>query len=62
MHYSINPEEMKTEIENLGHTVTNMCNVKQYRTKQPLSMFFVELKPAPNNKDISMYNIYNSKK
>jgi hypothetical protein len=52
MHYSINSEEIKTEIWNLGHTVTNIWNIKQYRTKQPLSMFFVELKPAPNNKDI----------
>jgi hypothetical protein len=52
MHYSINPEEIKIEIENLGHTVTNICNVKQYRTKLPVSMFFVELKPAANNKDI----------
>jgi hypothetical protein len=52
MHYSINPEEIKTEIENLWHTVTNIWNIKQYRTKLlPLSMFFVELKPAPNNKD-----------
>jgi hypothetical protein len=52
LHYSINPEEIKTEIENLGHTVTNIWNNKQYRTKLPLSMFFVELKPVPNNKDI----------
>jgi hypothetical protein len=48
----INPEEIKTEIENLGHTATNVWNIKQYRTKQPLSMFFVDLKPAPNNKDV----------
>jgi hypothetical protein len=52
MHYSINPQEIETEIENLGHTVTNIWNIKQYRSKQPLSMFFVELKPALNNKDI----------
>jgi hypothetical protein len=52
MHYSINPQEIKTEIEKLGHTVTNVWNIKQYRTKLPLSMFFVELKPAPNNKDV----------
>jgi hypothetical protein len=50
MHYSINPEEIKTEIEKLGHMVTNIWNIKQYRTKLPLSMFFVELKPALNNK------------
>jgi hypothetical protein len=52
MHYSINPEEIKTEIQKFEHTVTNIWNTKQYRTKQPLSMFFVELKPALNNKDI----------
>jgi hypothetical protein len=52
MHYSTPPADMKTEIEKLGHQVTNIWNITQYRTKLPLSMFFVELKPAPNNKDI----------
>jgi hypothetical protein len=37
MHYSVNPEKIKKEIEELGHTVTNIWNVKQYRTKLPLS-------------------------
>jgi hypothetical protein len=49
MHYFINPEEIKTEIENLGHTVTNIWNIKQYRTKLPLSIFFAELKPQCAN-------------
>jgi hypothetical protein len=52
MHYTINLEEIKTEIEKLGHTVTNIWNIKYYGSKLPLSMFFVELKPAPNNKGI----------
>jgi hypothetical protein len=52
IHYSINPEEIRTKIRKLGHTVTNIWNIKQYRTKLPLFMFFVQLKPAPNNKDI----------
>jgi hypothetical protein len=52
MHYSINPEEIKAEIEKLEHTVSNIWNIKQYKTKLPNLMFFVELKPAPNNKDI----------
>jgi hypothetical protein len=52
MHYSINPADIKTEIEKLGHTVTNIWNIKQNRNKLPLSMFLVEFKPAPNNKDI----------
>jgi hypothetical protein len=52
MHYSIPTDDIKTEIEKLGHQVTNIWNMTQYRTKLPLSMFFVDLKPAPNNKDI----------
>jgi hypothetical protein len=52
MHCSINPEEFKTEIYTFRHIVTNIWNIKQYRTKLQLSIFFVELKPAANNKDI----------
>jgi hypothetical protein len=50
MHYSINPDDIK--IEKLGHMVTNTGNIERNRTKLPLSMFFVDLKPAQNNKDI----------
>jgi hypothetical protein len=35
---------------------TNIWNMKQYRTKLPLSMFFVELKPAPNKYSSAKYN------
>lgn len=52
LHYSINPLDIKTEIEKLGHTITNIHNIKHRVTKLPLSMFFVDLKPAPNNKEI----------
>jgi hypothetical protein len=52
MYYSIAPADIKTKIEKLGHKVTNILINKQYCTKLPLSMFFVELKPASNNKDI----------
>jgi hypothetical protein len=27
IHYSINPEEIETEIENLRHTATNIWNI-----------------------------------
>jgi hypothetical protein len=52
MHYSVNPDDIKSEIEKLGHKVANIWNIKQLQTKLPLSKFFVDLKPAPNNKDI----------
>jgi hypothetical protein len=54
MKYYINTEEFKTKIEKLWHIVTNIWIIKQYITKLPLSMFFVELKPGPNNKAIFM--------
>jgi hypothetical protein len=52
MQYSINPEDIKMGTEKLGHSIRNIWNIKQYRTELPLFMFFVELQPAPNNKDI----------
>jgi hypothetical protein len=55
MHYYIDPEEIKNEIARLGHKVSNIWNVKLYLAKQPLSMFFIDLLPAPNNKEI--YNV-----
>jgi hypothetical protein len=55
MHYSINPEDIKNEIARLGHKVSNIWNVKHFLTKQPLSMFFIDLLPATNNKNI--YNV-----
>jgi hypothetical protein len=51
MHYSISPDDIKAEIENLGHKVANIRNIKQFWAKLPLSMFF-NPKPASNNKDI----------
>jgi ribosome-associated translation inhibitor RaiA len=52
MHFSINPADIQSKIEKLGHTITNIYNVKHHLTKLPLPMFFVDAKPATNNKDI----------
>jgi hypothetical protein len=52
MHFSIPTDNIKSEIEKLGHQVTNIWNMTHHRTKLPLSKFFIDLKPAPNNKDI----------
>jgi hypothetical protein len=64
MHYSVNPDDIKSEIEKLAHKVANIWNIKQFQTKLPLSMFFVDLKSAPNNKDILylMLNSFNNAK
>lgn len=52
MHYSINPVKIKTENKKLRLMVTDIWNIKEYWPKLPLSVFFVGLKPALNNKDI----------
>jgi hypothetical protein len=52
MHYSVNTDEIKTEIEKLFHKVTNISNIKQYRTEVLHYVFFIELVKAPNNKHI----------
>jgi len=52
LHYSTDTQDIKSEIESLGHTVVNIYNIKQSRTNIPLPLFFVDLKPSANNKDI----------
>jgi hypothetical protein len=44
MHYLINPAEIKSEIEKLGHTVTNIWNIKQDGNKLSLPTFFCRAK------------------
>uniref|UniRef100_W8C1S6 Nucleic-acid-binding protein from transposon X-element n=1 Tax=Ceratitis capitata TaxID=7213 RepID=W8C1S6_CERCA len=52
IHFSTSLEEINKNISSLGHKVRNVFNVKSRITKQPLSMFFVDLEPNANNKDI----------
>jgi hypothetical protein len=47
MHFSIDPAEIKYEIGNLGHTVTNIYNIRQNKTKLPLPMFFCGSQTCP---------------
>jgi hypothetical protein len=37
MHYSIEPEEIKSEIEKLVYTVTNIWNIKEFLSAYSLS-------------------------
>lgn len=52
IHHSTPHEDIRVEIENLGHSVINVCNIKQRVTKKPLSLFWINLKQNSNNKDI----------
>jgi hypothetical protein len=43
MHHSTNTEDIRSAIEQLGHTVLNIHNIQQQRTNTPLSLFFIDL-------------------
>ena len=55
IHHSIDLDELKYELQNLGHEVTNISNIKHRISKNPLSLFFIDLKQKGNNKEI--YNV-----
>ena len=52
IHSSTPIDEIKEEIECLGHKVSNISNIKQRITKYALPLFYVSLEQKPNNKDI----------
>jgi hypothetical protein len=52
LHHSTNIEDIKQELYNLGRNVRNIINARNRVTKEPLNLFFVDLEPAENNKDI----------
>ena len=55
LHYSIPIDEIKEELQKKGHAVRNILNIRHRVNKYPLSMFYVDLEPKENNKEI--YNL-----
>lgn len=52
LHPSTPNEDIKNAIESLGHKVRNVTNIRRRNIKEPLPMFFIDLEPSPNNKNI----------
>jgi hypothetical protein len=52
LHHSVTTDEIKEEVEKQGHSVPNILTVRHRQTKEPLSLFFMELEPKENNKSI----------
>jgi hypothetical protein len=52
LHHTADTQDIAIELAELGHKVRNVLNVKHRQTKEPLNLFFVDLEPAANNKDI----------
>lgn len=55
IHASEDVNNIKMELESLGHTVRSVTNALHRQTKEPLPLYYVNLEPKPNNKDV--YNI-----
>lgn len=52
LHHSTQISDIKAYLLSFGHQVRSVRNVISRGTKIPLPMFFVDLDPNPNNKDI----------
>uniref|UniRef100_A0A1B0GM38 Pre-C2HC domain-containing protein n=1 Tax=Phlebotomus papatasi TaxID=29031 RepID=A0A1B0GM38_PHLPP len=52
LHHSIDVEQLKSALAEKGHTVVNVHNVKHRVTKKALPMFYINLAPKSNNKEI----------
>ena len=44
IHHSVDLDELKFELQTLGHEVTNISNIRHTVTKNPLPLFLVDLK------------------
>jgi hypothetical protein len=52
MHHSISTNEPRNELNEKGHLLSNIINVKHKATKEPLPPLFVDLEPRDHNEDI----------
>jgi len=52
LHHSVPLNDIKEELQKEGHIIRNIMNIKNKQTKDPLSLFFVDLEPQANNKEI----------
>jgi hypothetical protein len=55
LQHTTDVEDIRQELFALGHVARNIVNVHHWLTKEPLSLFVVDLELAKNNKDI--YNL-----
>ena len=55
LHYSVPVDEISEELRSHGHPVRNIINIRHRVHKHPLSMFYVDLEPQHNNKEV--YNL-----
>lgn len=62
LHYSVPLGDIKKELQTEGHIVRNIMNIKHRQSREPLNLFFVDLEPQNNNKDIyELKHLFNTK-
>lgn len=52
IHHTTPNEDIIEDLAELGYVVENVSNIKHAKTKEALSMFFIDLKNTPNVKNI----------
>jgi len=52
LHHSTDVQDIRQELLEMGPSVRNIDNAHHRQTKETLNLFFVDLEPADNNKDI----------
>lgn len=52
LHYSIETEDIKNALQEKGFEIRNVVNIRSWKNKEPLPMFFVDQEPNDNNKKI----------
>ena len=55
LHHSTEIKDIRQDLLQQGHVARNIVNVHHRITKEPLNLFFLDLEPAPNNKEV--YNL-----
>lgn len=52
IHHTTPTEEIKNALKEKGHKVRNILNIKNKHNNEPMPIFFIDLEPSENNKDI----------
>lgn len=52
LHYTVPPEMIKEELQQIGFNVRNVTNIRHPVHKNPLPLFYVDLEPDTHNKNI----------
>ena len=49
---TISTDDIKDELQSIEFKIRNVVNIRNWKTKQPLALFFTDQEPSENNKNI----------